>query len=151
MDSTRRTVSPAATERRRTAGGRAVLAAVVGHVVGFAGAGCTAPRPPLVVTNPDPSVKIPAYKKAVRAKDRAAVRQFVKDLDSDDPAVRLYAIDALRRMTGNTFGYRYYQSDEQRRPAVDKWNEWLAAREAAHDAPREGPRGQVTENADQRP
>ena len=92
-------------------------------------AGCTAPRRPLVVTDPDPSVKIPAFKKAVRAKDRAAARQLVADLDNDDPAVRLYSINALRRMTGETFGYHYYENDEQRRPALERWQAWLAAGE----------------------
>jgi hypothetical protein len=87
--------------------------------------GCTAPRRPLVVTDPDPSVKIPAYKKAVRTKDRAAAKQLVADLDSDDPAVRFYAIGALERMTGERFGYRYYDADQDRRTAVAKWNQWL--------------------------
>jgi len=92
---------------------------------------CTAPRPPLVVTDPDPSVKIPAYKKAVRNKDKAAVRQLVKDLESDDPAVRLYAIHALQELTGETFGYRYFDSDERRKPAVRKWQQWVEAGEQA--------------------
>jgi hypothetical protein len=87
--------------------------------------GCTAPRRPLIVTDPDPSVKIPAYKKAVRTKDRAAAKQLVADLDSDDPAVRFYAIGALERMTGQRFGYRYYDADQDRRGAVAQWNQWL--------------------------
>lgn len=89
--------------------------------------GCTAPRPPLVVTHPDPSIKIPAFKKAVRKIDRRAVRTLVADLDNDDPAVRLYAIDALRRLTGATLGYRYYDGEEERRPSVGRWQQWLAA------------------------
>ena len=99
-------------------------------------AGCTAPRRPLVVTDPDPSVKIPAYKKAVRQNDRDAVRQLVADLESDDPAVRLYAASALRRLTSENFGYRYYDGEEQRRAAVARWRQWLEARErAAENAP----------------
>jgi hypothetical protein len=83
------------------------------------------------VTDPDPSVKIPAYKKAVRKHDKAAIRQLVKDLENDDPAVRLYAIHALQEMTGETFGYRYFETDEQRKPAVRKWQQWLKAGEKA--------------------
>ena len=63
------------------------------------------------------------------SKDRAAARQFVADLESDDPAVRFYAISALEHMTGQRFGYRYYDDEEQRRPAVDRWKQWLAAGE----------------------
>ena len=88
-------------------------------------AGCTAPRGPLVVTDPDPSVKIPAIKKAVRKRDRAAVRQLVAELDSDDPAVRFYAISGLERMTGERFGYDYYSDETGRTPAVTRWREWL--------------------------
>ena len=128
------TVGPAAA-RRRMARGRSGLAALLGGLFAFGPAGCTAPRGPLVVTDPDPSVKIPAFKKAVRKKDRAAVRQLVADLENDDPAVRLYAIGALRRMTGQTFGYQYYDGDEQRRQAVEQWRGWLAGKEKRNGPP----------------
>ena len=89
---------------------------------------CTAPRPDYVVTDPDPGVKIPAIKQSVarHADDAATVRQLVKDLDSDDPAVRFYAIEALCRLTGERKGYNYFESDpEVRRPAVDRWRAWV--------------------------
>lgn len=98
-----------------------LLAVIAGAPV----AGCSAPAPEKVVTNPDPSGKIPAYKQAVRARDRKAARQMVKDLDSDDPAIRLFAIEGLRRMTGETFDYRYYDDEHARRPAIQRWQAWL--------------------------
>ena len=119
---------------------RPALAWVVCGAVVFAPAGCTAPRRPLVVADPDPAVKIPAYKKAVRQKDRDAVRQLVTDLESDDPAVRLYASNALRRLTGETFGYRYYDGDERRQAAVGRWRRWLEAGEAGAVAEAGGAR-----------
>jgi hypothetical protein len=125
----RRSVEAAAA-RRVAARGWVARAVGFGLAVVSASA-CTAPRPPLVVTDPDPSVKIPAYKKAVRKHDKAAVRQLVKDLDNDDPAVRLYAIHALHEMTGETFAYRYFDSDERRKPAVQKWQKWLEEGEQA--------------------
>jgi len=88
-------------------------------------AGCSGPAPEKAVTNPDPAGKIPAYKEAVRAHDRKAVRQMVKDLDSDDPAVRLFAIEGLRRLTGETFDYKYYDDEHTRRPALKRWQAWL--------------------------
>lgn len=93
--------------------------------------GCTAPRPKLVVTDPDPSVKIPAIKQAVRHHDLDAVTQLVKDLENDDPAVRFYAIEALHRLTSQRFGYDYYASEPERAPAVQRWQEWLAEQRAA--------------------
>ena len=89
--------------------------------------GCfPAPRGPRIVSDPDPSNKIPAIKASVQRKDMSAVTQLVKDLDSDDPAVRFYAIEGLYRLTGQTFDYRYYDDEAGREPAVEKWKAWLA-------------------------
>ena len=52
---------------------------------------------------------------------------MVKDLDSEDPAVRMFSIVGLRRMSGGeTFGYQYFDEDHQRRPAIARWERWLA-------------------------
>ncbi len=87
--------------------------------------GCTAPKEPAAVGHPDPSVKIRGMKKAARERDLATARQLVRDLDSDDPAVRFYAINALRDMTGETFEYRYYFDERQRKPSLKTWQQWL--------------------------
>jgi hypothetical protein len=86
---------------------------------------CSAPRQPRVVTNPDASGKIPAIKRAVERKDLSAAAQLVKDLDSDDPAVRFYSIEGLQRLTGETFGYEFYNDEDQRSPAIKRWQAWL--------------------------
>jgi hypothetical protein len=115
-----------------------VVVVVIGCLAG-AGAGCSTPRPVIDVRNPDPSGKIPAYKEAVRDPDPREVRQMVKDLDSDDPAIRLFAIVALRRLTdGETFGYQYFDDEHQRRPAIKRWQAWLTESNSggASDAPK---------------
>lgn len=101
-------------------------------------ASCTAPRGPLVVTDPDPSIKIPAIKVAVARKDLSSARQMVKDLESDDAAVRFYAINGLRRLTGENFGYLYYEEAEERKAAVMRWQAWLGQVEASAKADRSG-------------
>src|SRR4051794_2961993 len=98
-------------------------AAVSAMLYGAAGGG---PGPQKAINNPDPSGKIPAMKEAVRVHDLRAAPQLVKDLESDDGAVRFYAIEALHRLTGETFGYVYYQDEAQREPALKKWKDWLA-------------------------
>jgi len=90
--------------------------------------GCTARRGPLVVTDPDPSVKIPAFHKAARDDDLGALQQLVIDLDSEDPAVRFYSIQALQDLTGENFTYRYWDDEIERLPALKKWQQWLANR-----------------------
>ena len=89
-------------------------------------AGCGGPPPVRHVTNPDPSGKIPAIIEAVKKGDRSALPQLVKDLDNDDPAVRLYSIEGLRRITGHTFGYNYYDDEDERQPSIQLWKQWLA-------------------------
>lgn len=111
-------------ETFRTTATAAALAAGAALVAG----GClTAPKVKPSLTHYDPAVKIPAIKMTAKLHDRSAVAQLVEDLDSDDPAVRFYSIRALRDLTGETFEYRYYDDDLERRPALERWRAWLAA------------------------
>ncbi len=105
-------------------------------------AGCFR-RDPIVITSDDPSSKIPAIKIAARAQDTSTAPQLVKDLDSDDPAVRFYAIRGLQDLTGETFGYLYYASEEVRKLAVQRWRHWLQLRNGG-EVPPDG-KGLATE------
>lgn len=73
----------------------------------------------------DPSFKIPAIKQAAATHDTRAIPELIRSLDDDDPAVRFYAIQALKRLTGQTFDYRFYEEASQRRASIDRWEEWL--------------------------
>ncbi len=77
------------------------------------------------VSNPDLRAKVPAIKRDVSEKTLSDAPQLIKDLDDDDPAVRFYAIEGLRRITGQTFDYHYYDDALARRPAIQRWQEWL--------------------------
>lgn len=108
------------------------IGAAVGLVLlagaGGGAAGCFS-RDPIDITSDDPGSKIPAIRRAAREQDQESVRQLVADLESDDPAVRFYAIRALRGLVAQDFGYHYWAPDEQREPAVQRWKQWLADRE----------------------
>jgi hypothetical protein len=82
---------------------------------------------PRSVTDPDPADKVPAIETAIQNHDKRVIPQLVKDLDNSDSAIRFYAIDGLRKLTGEDFGYRYYDDDDKRKPAVAQWNQWLAS------------------------
>jgi hypothetical protein len=112
-----------ATWSARTLGVGAVMPCAVLFITA-----CSPPRDPISVKSSDPTLKIPAIKQDVRERNTTDVAQMVKDLDSDDPAVRFYSIEGLRRLTGDTFGYHYYDDDAQRRPAVMRWEEWMKNR-----------------------
>jgi hypothetical protein len=113
---------------------REVILANCTHILAIGG--CSAPRPTIDVTNPGSSGIVPAMKKAVREHDLTAVRQLVKDLDSDDPAVRLFAIHALQALTGERYEYDYYADEVQRKPALAHWQQWLAQQEGAAPSAR---------------
>jgi hypothetical protein len=89
--------------------------------------GCDAPPIKPVLTDPDPSVKIPAMQLAVKQHDMSGISTLIKNLESDDPAVRFYANDALRKLTGQDFGFLYYADEEVRQPAVQRWQAWYAS------------------------
>jgi hypothetical protein len=82
-------------------------------------------REPFSITSRDPASKIPAIKKAVNARESQTAQHLVKSLESDDPAVRFYAIRGLQDLTGETFGYVWYADDRCRRDALDKWRHWI--------------------------
>ncbi|HTW95957.1 MAG TPA: hypothetical protein VMD30_14235 [Tepidisphaeraceae bacterium] len=87
--------------------------------------GCFAPEPPDIHSQNAPQL-VPAIEIAVQHHDQSAVPFLVDDLSSQDAAVRIYAIDGLRRLTGKDFGYRAYDDEETRRPAVHRWQAWEA-------------------------
>ena len=99
---------------------------------GGAGAGgCNEPAGPRTVKSEDLNIKVQAIRIAADRKDLTAAPQLVKDLESDDPALRMYAIKGLQEMSGEDFGYVYYGDVEQRRPAVARWRQWLGQQGAA--------------------
>jgi hypothetical protein len=101
----------------------AALALLVGVL-----SACTEPRGPISVKSDDPTLKIPAIKEDVKSHDTKDVAQMVKDLNDDDPAVRFYSIEGLYRLSGDYFGYHYYDDEYARRPAIVRWNKWLSDR-----------------------
>jgi hypothetical protein len=88
-------------------------------------AGCQAPRGPVSINSDDPDLKIQAIEQDVCRKNTTDIPKMVDDLKSDDAAVRFYAIQALRRMTHDDFGYRFYEDEDQRAPAIARWKKWL--------------------------
>lgn len=88
--------------------------------------GCTLPRAEPSLLDSDPTAKIPAIKSSAESSDQKSVATLVEELDSDDPAVRFYAIRALQDITGHTFGYRYFDDELERREELYAWRVWLA-------------------------
>lgn len=69
--------------------------------------------------------KVPAIVGAADQDDADTLFELVHALSDKDPAVRLFAIQSLETRTGQTLGYRYYESTAKRRDAVTRWRDWL--------------------------
>lgn len=99
-------------------------------ICGLALLGCSGYTGPRSVVNEDPAVKIPEIREAVARGDKSVMPHLVNDLDNDDPAVRLYAIGALQRLSGQNIAYDWTEEDRAaRRPAIDKWRAYVEGAE----------------------
>lgn len=86
-------------------------------------AGCF-PRESQHIGAIDPLANIPAIQQAARDNDYKAIPALIGQLDSDDGAVRFYAIVALHKLTGQTFDYHFYDDTDERKPAIARWKQW---------------------------
>lgn len=108
-----------------------------GAVLAWAGllAGCAAGKAhrsvALGLQSDDPSQRIQACIEAVRLEDRKSLPLLVERLEDGSADVRLFAVTALKKMTGQALGYRYYAPPAERADAVRRWREWLKSRVAA--------------------
>ncbi len=80
----------------------------------------------------DPSVRIQAVHDAGKTKDPKAVPYLIDRLTDSESDVRFYAIQALKRSTGETMGYEYYEPAAKRDEAVQRWLKWLGAGRPEH-------------------
>lgn len=95
--------------------------------------GCASP--PQGFDSPDPSALLRAITDAAGARDPSAVPHLIEALDNDDPAVRLTAIRALERITGQTLGYDHAAPPWRRAAMVDDWQRWYAGQSPAPTGP----------------
>ena len=96
-------------------------------VLPLAVGGCTAPAVHAQLDGEGATEQVPAIVAATDSgTDRVEVAALVRKLDHRDPAVRAFAGEALYRISGQRFGYRYYQEPAERRTAVATYERWLA-------------------------
>ncbi|MEE8380071.1 MAG: HEAT repeat domain-containing protein, partial [Gammaproteobacteria bacterium] len=75
--------------------------------------------------NSNTAIRIMAIKWAGDNKVSSAVPRLVVFLQDEDAAVRFYAIEALRRITGTDNGYDYKSNPRLRAKAVEQWRKFL--------------------------
>lgn len=87
--------------------------------------GCSAAVAPSY-DDPVPAARIGAIQRSAEAMDRSQCGNIIESLDDNDPSVRLAAIGALQRLTGETFGYRFNATSGERAEAISRWKDWLS-------------------------
>jgi hypothetical protein len=85
--------------------------------------GCAPPASQGTLDSDNPAAKLYAVRKAGEAGDKSAIPKLVEALDNDDPAVRMMAIHALEKITGERLGFNPYGSVNERRECVDAWEQ----------------------------
>lgn len=77
--------------------------------------------------NPAPGAQVYAIESAVREERKQQIPEIVECLRSDDDLVRMMAIGALERMTGQTLGYDFADPLPLRLEGYRRWREWVVA------------------------
>ena len=110
--------------RLRKWAGRACPAAVVSVVACLGGCdqGATRRRQ---LSSENPLDRSEAIVHACDARDLRSVHKLVALLDDRSDAVRMYAIQALHRLCGADYGYRYYARAAEREAAIERWRQAL--------------------------
>ncbi len=121
----RRSASPLLDALLRTAGDRMLCPMILTRAIAIAtaivAASCGPAATEAKFDSPNPAARLYAIEKAARTGDITATARIVEQLDSDDPAVRMYAIVTLQRLTGKTYGYRYFDPPYMRHEAIQRW------------------------------
>jgi HEAT repeat protein len=81
--------------------------------------------------DPTPEARLGAIRASAKSGSEADLQHLIENLSSDDEAVRFAAIGALRRITGQTNGYRFDAPASDRTAAIGRWKAWLATRTAS--------------------
>lgn len=93
-------------------------------VLGGMAGGCASPESVVGFDEADTGARMRAIRQAASSGDESAVPGLIGRLESDDPAERLLAIRVLEKLTGQTQGFDYAASIEQRDASIRRWVEW---------------------------
>lgn len=101
---------------------RFLLPVVLGVLCGCVGRG----RPSFFAE--DPMLRVAAIKEVSQHNDQSQLGRLIDRLEDEAEEVRLYAVLALRQMTGQQFGFRAHGLPWHREEAVKQWRRWARSR-----------------------
>jgi hypothetical protein len=100
---------------------------------GLASAAGDAAKPLLVDHSRDPHalVALAAAHAMAERRDRTSLALLVKLAGSDDPIVRVRAVQVLRAATAKSFGENPYRTPAEQKTELAKWTAWLTTKDGA--------------------
>jgi len=107
--------------------------------------GCTATSDPstgdirLDLRHRDPRIRMEAAYQAAKQGRRDLVDELVENLEDRDESVRFFTGIALKRMTGQSFGFRSFGSYSSRKEAVERWRKWCRSLQESGTSEPPGP------------
>ncbi len=103
-------------------------------VAGVGWAGCSAPARQATFDSDDPAERSLAIGRVARegGGDPQRLRDVIEQLESQDPATRLFAIRTLEKFSGDALGYEHEAPRVERDEAVQRWLTWYVERENAN-------------------
>ena len=107
---------------RRSGFGVVVMLVVGLGLVGASGVGCA--RPAAGLDSPMAGGRMVGIREVTAAGDRTKVGELITLLASDDAAVRFAANGALKRLTGEDFGFDPSGDWFDREAAIVRWASW---------------------------
>ena len=91
-------------------------------------AGCSmAPKSFLSMSDPAAINRARAVSFGRSEPDSAAIPVLIRRLTDDDPVVRLSSHEALKKRTGQDFGYLPYAEGDELNTSVSRWQQWWAS------------------------
>ena len=108
-------------------------------VVAASAMSCESPRAALYsrLQDGDPAVRVKAAIEAGDQKDKGATPFLVDRLSDSDDVVRFVSFLALKKITGQTNGYDYRDSEQKREQAIAQWRQWLVQNGVSQSRPAE--------------
>jgi len=96
-------------------------------------AACSVPSSEASFNSSNPADRTRAIAQAGQDPTPERVRGLITELESADPAQRMFAIRTLERLTGETRGFRHAAPEPDRAQAVDRWVEWYESGQWSDD------------------
>jgi hypothetical protein len=91
--------------------------------------GCrTGPKSFASVNDPSPLMRARAIGLGEGQPDAVAVPALLSRLSDPDPVVRLAAHEAIKKRSGQDFGYQPYREPNEQPEAIAQWQAWWQAR-----------------------